>query len=114
MLPGVTVVPESAVPRAVQTPRVPVVPERNRRGMWIAAVIGIPASVAFLLLAVRGADLGLVWQTLQDVRWGPLALAVLCIGAVYWLQAARWKRIAQTSATSSTTTSRIPASSCAA
>ncbi len=66
--------------------------------MWIAAVIGIPASAAFLFLAVRGADLGAVWQTLQDVRWGPLALAVVCMGVVYWLQAARWRRIAQTSA----------------
>ena len=74
MLPSVTVVPESAVPRTVQTPRVSVMPDRNRRTMWVAAIIGIPASVAFLLLAVRGADLGMVWQTLQDVRWGPLAL----------------------------------------
>ena len=98
MLPGVTVVPESAVPSTVHTPRVSVVPDRNRRGVWIAAVIGIPASAAFLFLAVRGADLGAVWQTLQDVRWGPMALAVVCMGVVYWLQAARWKRIAQTSA----------------
>ena len=98
MLPSVSVVPESAVPRTVHTPRVSVMPDRNRRTMWVAAIIGIPASVAFLLLAVRGADLGLVWQTLQDVRWGPLALAVVCIGVVYWLQAARWRRIAATSA----------------
>lgn len=66
--------------------------------MWVAAAIGIPASAVFLFLAVRGADLGAVKQTLQDVRLGPLALAVVCIGAVYWLQAARWRRIAATSA----------------
>ncbi len=66
--------------------------------MWVAAAIGIPASAVFLFLAVRGADLGAVKQTLQDVRLGPLALAVVCIAAVYWLQAARWRRIAATSA----------------
>jgi uncharacterized protein (TIRG00374 family) len=66
--------------------------------MWIAAVVGIPASAAFMFLAVRGADLNAVWQTLQDVRWGPLALAVCCMGVVYWLQAARWRKIAATRA----------------
>ena len=64
--------------------------------MWIAAAVGIPASAVFLFLAVRGADLSLVWQTLQDVRWGPVAVAVGCMGVVYWLQAARWRRIADT------------------
>lgn len=73
-------------------------PDRSRRTMWIAAVIGIPASAAFLFLAVRGADLGAVRQTLQDVRFGPLAGAVGCMGGVYWLQAMRWRRIAATSA----------------
>jgi uncharacterized protein (TIRG00374 family) len=98
MISCVSVVPESAVPRTVHTPRVPIVPDKNRRGMWIAAVIGIPASAVFLFLAIRGADLGAVWQTLQDVKWAPLALAVACMGVVYWLQAARWRRIAATSA----------------
>ena len=67
--------------------------------MWIAAVIGIPASAVFLFLAIRGADLSLVWQTLQNVRWGPVAVAVGCMGVVYWLQANRWRRIAATRAT---------------
>ena len=98
MLASVTVVPESAVPRTMQTPRVKAMPDRSRRTMWIAAIVGIPASAAFLYLAVRGADLNAVWQTLQGVRWGPLGLAVVFIGIVYWLQALRWRRIAATSA----------------
>ena len=98
MLSGVTVVPESAVPTTMQTARVSGTPNRSRRTMWIAAMVGIPASAAFLFLAVRGADLGAVRQTLQDVRLGPLAGAVGCMGVVYWLQAMRWRRIAATSA----------------
>src|SRR5262245_50893757 len=49
-----------------------------------------------MYLAIRGADLGAVWRTLQDVRLAPLGLAVVCMGLVYWLQAARWRRIAGT------------------
>ncbi|HEY9457619.1 MAG TPA: flippase-like domain-containing protein, partial [Gaiella sp.] len=70
----------------------------NRRKMWLAAVVGIPASAVFLFLAIRGADLGAVWQTLQEVKPAPLLGAVACMGAVYWLQAARWRRIAMTGA----------------
>jgi uncharacterized protein (TIRG00374 family) len=61
-------------------------------------VVGVPASAVFLFLAIRGADLGAVWRTLQDVRPVPLLGAVVCMGGVYWLQAARWRRIAHTSA----------------
>jgi hypothetical protein len=68
----------------------------SRRNLWIAAAVGIPASAVFLFLAIRGADLGAVWLTLQDVRPAPLLGAVVCMGAVYWLQAARWRRIAHT------------------
>ena len=70
----------------------------SRRNLWIAAVIGVPASAVFLFLAIRGADLGAVWRTLQDVRPVPLLGAVACMGGVYWLQAARWRRIAHTGA----------------
>ena len=95
---SVSVVPESVVPRSVHTPRVSRTPDRSRRTMWIAAAVGIPASAVFLFLAIRGADLGAVWLTLQDVRWAPLAGAVACMAVVYWFQAARWRRIAATSA----------------
>jgi uncharacterized protein (TIRG00374 family) len=70
----------------------------SRRKVWIAAAIGIPASAVFLFLAVRGADLGAVWRTLQDVKPAPLLGAVLCMAGVYWLQAARWRKIAHTGA----------------
>ena len=62
----------------------------------VAAAIGIPVSIVFLFLAIRGTDLGAVWSTLQGVRPLPLLGAVACMGVVYWLQAARWRRIADT------------------
>ncbi|HEY1317703.1 MAG TPA: lysylphosphatidylglycerol synthase transmembrane domain-containing protein [Gaiella sp.] len=61
-------------------------------------MVGVPASAVFLFLAIRGADLGAVWRALQDVRPAPLLGAVACMGGVYWLQAARWRRIARTGA----------------
>ena len=92
-----TVVSEShpqARPAAPPTGRA----RSGRRNLWIAALVGIPASAVFLFLAIRGADLGAVWRTLQDVRPAPLLGAAGCMGAVYWLQAARWRRIALTGA----------------
>jgi uncharacterized protein (TIRG00374 family) len=68
----------------------------RRRSLVVAAAIGIPVSVAFLVLAVRGTDLGAVWETLRGVHVLPLLGAVVCMGVVYWLQAARWRRIADT------------------
>ena len=62
----------------------------------VAAAIGIPISIVFLVLAIRGTDLGAVWGTLRGVRPLPLLGAVACMGVVYWLQAARWRRIADT------------------
>jgi uncharacterized protein (TIRG00374 family) len=55
-------------------------------------------SAVFAFFAIRGADLGAVWRTLQDVHPLPVFGAVACMGVVYWLQAARWRRIAMTSA----------------
>jgi len=52
-----------------------------------------------MYFAIRGADLGTVWRTLQDVHPLPVLGAIGCMGVVYWLQAARWRRIAMTSAT---------------
>jgi uncharacterized protein (TIRG00374 family) len=94
---NVTVVPDSSTARAAAAPRMPDVPGSGRsRSMVVAAAIGIPVSIVFLVLAVRGTDLGAVWGTLQDVRFLPLLGAVGCMGGVYWLQAARWRRIADT------------------
>jgi uncharacterized protein (TIRG00374 family) len=69
---------------------------RSSRSLAVAAAIGIPVSLVFLFFAIRGADLGAVWGTLQNVELVPLAGAVVCMGGVYWLQAARWRRIADT------------------
>ena len=91
-----TVVPDSALSPAA-TPRLTDVPgSRRSRSLAVAAIVGIPASAAFLFLAIRGADLGAVWSTVQDVRLAPLAAAVVFMAVVYWLQAARWRRIAGT------------------
>jgi uncharacterized protein (TIRG00374 family) len=90
---GVTVVPDSVV--AAST--LPDVPGTGRsRSLAVAALVGIPTSAVFLYFAIRGADLGAVWSTLQNVRLAPLLGAVACMGLVYWLQAARWRRIADT------------------
>jgi glycosyltransferase 2 family protein len=83
--------------RATAASRVPEVSGSGRsRSLVVAAAVGIPVSVVFLILAVRGTDLGAVWSTLQGVRPLPLLGAVALMGAVYWLQAARWRRIADT------------------
>jgi len=95
----VTVVHESSTARAGAASHAPAVPgDGQRRSLVVAAAIGIPVSVVFLVLAIRGTDLGAVWSTLQGVRFVPLLGAVACIGVVYWLQAARWRRIADTRA----------------
>ena len=94
-----TAVPET-LPRT--TPRAPAAAgarPRDRRKVWIAAAIGVPVSAVFMYFAIRGADLGTVWRTLQDVHPLPVLGAIGCMGVVYWLQAARWRRIAMTSAT---------------
>ena len=92
----------SVYPGSLPRPR-PVLPVsgvagRGRRNAWIVASVGIPASALFMYLAVGGADLGAVWGTLQGVRPAPVLGAVACMGVVYWLQAARWRRIALTGA----------------
>jgi uncharacterized protein (TIRG00374 family) len=92
------VVPDSAVAQATPNRALNNVPgSRRSRSLAVAAIVGIPASAVFLILAIRGADLGAVWRIVQDVRPLPLAGAVACMGIVYWLQAARWRRIAGTS-----------------
>jgi uncharacterized protein (TIRG00374 family) len=64
----------------------------------LTLVAGVPVSAAFLWLAVRDADLGSVSGALQDAHLLDVALAVVAMGAVYALQAARWRRVANTPA----------------
>src|SRR6476646_4382531 len=94
---SVTVVPDSSVASAAAVPRMPEVPGNGgSRSLVVAAAVGIPVSVVFLVLAIRGTDLHAVWGTLAGVRPLPLLGAVACMGVVYWVQAARWRRIADT------------------
>jgi uncharacterized protein (TIRG00374 family) len=94
----VTTVPETLPRTHARSASVGARPRPDRRKVWLAASIGIPASAVFMFLAVRGADLGTVWTTLQDVHPLPVLGAVGCMGVVYWLQASRWRRIALTGA----------------
>lgn len=66
----------------------------NRRATILGLAVGVPVSAFFLWLAVRRADLGLVWATLRHADVGPIALAVAAMGGVYLIQAERWRRIA--------------------
>lgn len=93
-----TAVSDSPVARAA-TDRAPkdVAGSRRSRSLVLAAIVGIPVSSIFLILAIRGADLDAVWRIVQDVRPVPLAGAVACMPVVYFCQAARWRRIAGTS-----------------
>jgi uncharacterized protein (TIRG00374 family) len=70
-------------------------PTLGRRAL-LTLVVGVPVSAALLWLAVRDADLGTVWDTLRRASLADVAFAVGAIAVVYALQAARWKRIANT------------------
>jgi glycosyltransferase 2 family protein len=59
-------------------------------------VLGLVVSGVFLWLAVRNADLDVVLDELGDARLGPVLAAVVVLFAGYALQAARWRRIADT------------------
>jgi uncharacterized protein (TIRG00374 family) len=58
--------------------------------------VGLVVSGVFLWLAVRNADLDVVLDELGDARLAPVLAAVVALFAGYALQAARWRRIADT------------------
>ena len=66
----------------------------RRRAAVLGLVVGLPLSALFLWLAVKSTDLGLVWRTLKAARVGDLVGAVIAMGAVYVVQALRWRVIA--------------------
>ena len=66
----------------------------RRRAVVIGLVLGLPLSAFFLWLAVTSTDLGSVWRTLKAARVGDLIGAVVAMGAVYLVQAVRWRVIA--------------------
>jgi uncharacterized membrane protein YbhN (UPF0104 family) len=65
------------------------------RGALVALAVGLPISAALLAEAVRGTNLGDISASLQVASPMGLMAAVLAIGAVYVLQAARWRFIAR-------------------
>jgi uncharacterized protein (TIRG00374 family) len=56
-------------------------------------VVGVPVSVVFLYLAVRGLQPGQVRDALSRAQPPQVAAAVLAMAAIYSLQAARWRWI---------------------
>lgn len=66
------------------------------RAVVIGLVVGVPLSVLFLWLALRGVDLDAVGDVLVSADVGFVALAVASIAAVYIGQAVRWRAIART------------------
>jgi glycosyltransferase 2 family protein len=70
---------------------------RSRRALLVTLFVGLPLSFVFLWLSIRDADLEAVWRTIGSARPLPLVAAVCLIGAMYALQARRWRRIAKAS-----------------
>lgn len=62
----------------------------------LVALPGVPIGLVFLWLAVRGADLHAVWETVRSARIGWVVAAVCAYGGFYVLQSVRWRRIAAT------------------
>ena len=62
----------------------------------LVALLGVPLGLVFLWLAVRNADLDVVWDSLRAADAGLVALAVGAFGVVYLFQCTRWRRIAAT------------------
>ena len=73
-------------------------PRLFRRSLRIGLLAGVPLSVIFLFLAVRGLDPGEVADALRGADPLPVAGAVALIGLIYSVQAARWRWIARRSA----------------
>ena len=64
------------------------------RAVTVGLVVGVPASIFFLWLAVRGASFDAVRDTAESANLGLVGLAVIFVGAVYAFQAARWRQLA--------------------
>jgi len=71
-------------------------PRPVRRAVVFGLAVGIPASLVFLWLAFRNANVDAVWTAARGADVLLVALAILAVGAVYVFQAARWQRIART------------------
>ena len=65
-----------------------------KRAAALGLAVGVPASLLFLWLAVRDANLDAVWSAARGAELWLVALAVVAVGAVYAFQAARWRILA--------------------
>src|SRR5260221_14561953 len=66
-----------------------------RRSLLVGVVVGLPLSFLFLFLAVRGLHPGDLADTLKRANPLKVALAVVLMGVIYSVQAARWRWIAR-------------------
>ena len=62
----------------------------------LVALGGVAISAIFLWLAIRDADAAEVQAALEDAEVGLVLLAVVAFGTGYFLQALRWRKIANT------------------
>jgi uncharacterized membrane protein YbhN (UPF0104 family) len=69
-----------------------------RRNITIGLLVGVPISLVFMFLAVRGLQPGQVADALRSADPLPVVGAVALIGAIYSVQAARWRWITRRSA----------------
>ena len=64
----------------------------------IGLLVGVPLSLIFMFLAVRGLHPGEVADALRGADPLPVVGAVALIGVIYSVQAARWRWITRRSA----------------
>ena len=73
-------------------------PRLFRRNIMIGLLVGVPLSLIFMFLAVRGLHPGEVADALRGADPLPVVGAVALIGVIYSVQAARWRWITRRSA----------------
>ncbi|HET6197967.1 MAG TPA: lysylphosphatidylglycerol synthase transmembrane domain-containing protein [Acetobacteraceae bacterium] len=73
-------------------------PRLFRRNITIGLLVGVPLSLIFMFLAVRGLRPGEVADALRRADPLPVAGAFALIGVIYSVQAARWRWITRRSA----------------
>lgn len=63
------------------------------RSVVIGLVIGIPLSLLFLWLAIRGVDFGEVWSALESANVGLVLLAIPFLLSLFVFQGLRWRHL---------------------
>lgn len=63
--------------------------------MVIGLVVGIPVSLVFLWLAVRGVDLGEVWDVLSTANLWWFLLAIPFVNLLFPFQGLRWRHLVE-------------------